>query len=124
LISTIVDAAYELARRRLLEGNWRAAEAAAVTGLANEPGLERRWSIRILAARGAANAEAVQKAVDRLVVIVDELGGDLEPATDELIEQFTERMSLKVRRPRPGSARPPPARVVSRHQQLVGACPL
>lgn len=102
MIDAIIDSAYELARRRLMEGNWRAAEAASVLGLSIEPGKERLWRIRILAAHASGSTAAVQEAVDRLMVLADQLGGDLEPATEELLTQLAERSKIS-RRPRPGA---------------------
>lgn len=46
MISAILDVSYELARRRLLEARWRAAEAAVVLGLMVEPGMGRLWRAR------------------------------------------------------------------------------
>lgn len=97
MISAIVDASYELARRRLMEGQWRAAEAAVVIGLSVEPGMERLWRTRILAAYAAGNIPALQEAVDRLLSIVDELGGDLEQPTEDLLEQLLAKTPLRVR---------------------------
>lgn len=88
MISAIVDVSYELARRCLLEAHWRAAESAVVLGLMVEPGMERLWRARILAAHASGNAAAVRESVDRLLAITDELGGDLEDETEELLEQL------------------------------------
>jgi nucleoid-associated protein YgaU len=88
MISAIVDASHELARRRLTEGRWRAAEAAVVVGLSVEPGMERLWRTRILAAHAGRNPGAVQEAVDRMLAIADELGGDLENETQQLLTQL------------------------------------
>ena len=88
MISAVVDAAYELARRRLMEGQWRAAEQAIVVGLTLEPGMERLWRVRIMAAHSSGNPAAEQEAVERLLAIVDELGGDLEPETEQLLDQL------------------------------------
>ncbi len=85
LISEIVDAAYELSRRRLMEGRWRAAEAAIVVGLSIEPAQERLWRLRILAAHESRNAAAEREAVDRLLTITEELECDLEPETEQLL---------------------------------------
>jgi DNA-binding SARP family transcriptional activator len=87
MISAIVDASYELGRRRLIDGRWRAAEQAIVIGLAVEPGMERLWRARILAAHASGNHAALQEVIDRLEVIAEELGGDLEPETERLIKQ-------------------------------------
>jgi hypothetical protein len=88
MTSAIVDASNELARRRLREGRWRAAEAAVVIGLSVEPGMERLWRARILAAHSSGNTAGVQEAVDRMLAIVDELGGDLEDETEQLLTQL------------------------------------
>ena len=95
MIAEIVDASYELARRRLMEQRPQAAEAALVTGLAIMPGLERLWRLRILAAHEARDVVAVREAVDRMLVITDQLGGDLEPQTFRLLSQ----LGLTVSRP-------------------------
>lgn len=86
LIAEIVDAAYELGRRRLMEGRWRAAERAVVTGLAIEPAQESLWRLRILAAHESRDGEAVNEAIDRLMAITEELECDLEPETENLLE--------------------------------------
>lgn len=88
MISTVVDAAYELARRRLMEGQWRAAEQAVVVGLTLEPGMERLWRVRILAAHLSGNPTAEKEAIDRLLAIAEELGGDLEDETAHLLEEL------------------------------------
>lgn len=85
MISQIVDVADELAARHLRHGQWRAAEAAAVVGLGVEPGMERLWRHRVMAAEGARDTRARDEIVRRLLAITDELGGDLEPETEELL---------------------------------------
>jgi hypothetical protein len=91
MTSAIVDASNELARRRLREGRWRAAEAAIVIGLSVEPGMERLWRARILAAHSSGNTAGVQEAVDRMLAIADELGGDLEDETEQLLSQLHDK---------------------------------
>jgi len=91
MITAIVEAAYELARRRLMAGDWRAAEEATVLGLSIEPGIERLWRVRILAAHASNSPIAVQEAIDRLMVITHQLGGGIEPATQELVDQLAGR---------------------------------
>lgn len=86
LIAEIVDAAYELGRRRLMEGRWRAAEQAVVTGLAIEPAHESLWRLRILAAHESRDTDSVDEAIDRLMAITEELECDLEPETENLLE--------------------------------------
>lgn len=85
LIAEIVDAAYELGRRRLMEGRWRSAEQAVVIGLAIEPAQEMLWRLRILAAHEARNPDAEAEAIERLLAITDELECDLEPETETLL---------------------------------------
>ena len=86
LISEIVDASYELTRRRLMEGRWRAAEQAVVVGLRIEPAQENLWRLRILAAHESRNPAAEAEAIDRLLAITEQLECDLEPATEELLQ--------------------------------------
>ena len=88
LISEIVDAAYELARRQLLAGAWRAAETTLVKGLLIEPAQERLWRMRILAAYEAHDEAAVAEATERLLVITERLECDLEPETTDLLAQI------------------------------------
>jgi len=88
MITVVVDVADTLARRRLLEGRWRDAEQAVTVGLAVEPGMERLWRTRIRAAYGSGNAAAVREAVDRLLAITGELGGDVEPETARLLDEL------------------------------------
>jgi hypothetical protein len=71
-----------------MQGRWRAAEQAAVVGLTVEPGMERLWRIRILAAHSSGNQDAEKEAIDRLLAIADELGGDLEAETQQLLDQL------------------------------------
>jgi DNA-binding SARP family transcriptional activator/LysM repeat protein len=85
LISEIVDASYELARRRLMEGRWRAAESAVVVGLRIEPAQEHLWRLRILAAHESRNPAAEQEAIDRLLTITEQLECELEPETEQLL---------------------------------------
>lgn len=90
MISEVVDASWELGRRRLHEGRWQAAAAAAATGLDVEPGMERLARIQILAAHNGGNPDAARAAIERLLDVTDELGGDLEDATEQLIHELTE----------------------------------
>lgn len=85
IISAVVDVSYELAHRRLMEGRWRSAEEAVVVGITLEPGLERLWRLRILAAHEGRNRQGEQEAIDRMLIITDELGSDLEPETVHLL---------------------------------------
>ena len=85
MISAIADVAYELAHRRLMEGRWRAADEAAARAVSIEPGLERLWRIRILAAHEGHNQAAESEAIDRMLLTIEELGFDLEPETTQLL---------------------------------------
>lgn len=84
IISAIVDVANELGRRHLLNGEWRAAEICAAHAINLEPGVERAWRLRILAAHEAG--AGVDEAIDRLLLITDQLGCDLEDETIELLD--------------------------------------
>lgn len=86
LTGDIVDAASELANRRLAEGQWRAVEEACVIGLRIEPAYERLWRLRILAAHRSHNPDARNEAIDRLLSITEELECDLEPETETLLD--------------------------------------
>jgi LysM repeat protein len=88
IISAIVDVAWELGRRRLLEGRHQAAAAAVAIGLDVEPGMERLARLQILAAHAGGNPDAAQAAIGRLLDITDELGGDLEDVTEQLIHDL------------------------------------
>ena len=85
LISEIVDASYELGRRRLMEGRWRGAEEAVVVGLRIEPAQENLWRLRILAAHESRNPAAEAEAIERLLTITEQLECDLEPETEQLL---------------------------------------
>jgi len=85
LISEIVDASFELTRRRLMEGRWLAAEQAVVVGLRVEPAQENLWRLRILAAHESRNPVAETEAIDRLLTITEQLECDLEPETEQLL---------------------------------------
>lgn len=85
MITEITDACYELGRRRLMSGKWRGAEQAVVIGLWIEPAYERLWRLRIMAAHASGNHTAQDEAIDRMLVIAEQLGGDLEDETTALL---------------------------------------
>lgn len=91
MIAGVVDAAYELARRRYMEGRWRDVEKAAALGVLYEPGTERLWRIWIHAAHAAGNPPAVAEAIARVHARISELGFDLEDETLELIQALEAR---------------------------------
>lgn len=85
LISEIVDASFELTRRRLMEGRWLAAEQSVVVGLRVEPAQENLWRLRILAAHESRNPVAETEAIERLLTITEQLECDLEAETEQLL---------------------------------------
>lgn len=94
MTTEIVEACYELARRRLMESDWRGVESAVVIALSIEPALEHLWRLRILAAHHAGDTTAVNEAKARLLALTDELGLDLEPETDELLQDLTDNPQI------------------------------
>lgn len=93
LISEIVDASYELGRRRLMSGRWRAAEQALVVGLRIEPAQENLWRLRIIAAHESRNPAAEAEAIERLLTITEQIDCELEPETEELIAALRQNPS-------------------------------
>jgi DNA-binding SARP family transcriptional activator len=85
MTAEIVEASYELGRRRLMANDCRGVEAAVVVALAIEPALEHLWRLRILAAHHSGDHAAFEEAKARLLAVTDELGLDLEPETNELL---------------------------------------
>jgi DNA-binding SARP family transcriptional activator len=88
LVSEIVDASYALTKHRLMEGHWRAAEAAVTVGLLVDPAQEALWRLRILAAHESRNPVAEAEAIDRLLAITEALDADLEPETEQLLAEL------------------------------------
>ncbi|MBA3019657.1 BTAD domain-containing putative transcriptional regulator [Propionicimonas sp.] len=85
MTAEIVEASYELGRRRLMANDCRGVEAAVVVALAIEPALEHLWRLRILAAHHSGDHAAFEEAKARLLAVTDELGLELEPETNELL---------------------------------------
>ncbi|PSL01385.1 LysM domain-containing protein [Haloactinopolyspora alba] len=96
MISAIVDAAHELARRGLEAGDAHLARKAATIGLQVEPGMEVLWRDRIKAEHMAGNRAGITDAVARVTAISDDLGDELEQATVNLINQVGLRASGDV----------------------------
>ena len=94
MIDQIVDAAHELARRRAHDGDWRAAEAAVLVGLTIDPALERLWRVRILAAHATSPTTTGSEAIERMLTITNDLGGDLEPETEALLSAIEDDADL------------------------------
>src|SRR5699024_6943509 len=81
MIAQIVDVTDELAQRHLQDQQWTRVEWAVARGLACEPGMERLWRLRIRAAYAAGNADHLGEITARMLDLLDQLGGDLEPET-------------------------------------------
>jgi DNA-binding SARP family transcriptional activator len=88
MIAAIADVAEELARRALHAGDTRLALAAVATGLTAEPVSEALWRHRLRALHASGDRAALERAADQLTALADELGGDLEDETVELIRQL------------------------------------
>lgn len=86
MVAAISDASYELGHRRLFASNWAGVEEAVSTGIEVDPGAERLWRLRILAAHQGGNQAAFQEAVERVETFSEELGIGLDPETEELLQ--------------------------------------
>jgi DNA-binding SARP family transcriptional activator len=93
MIAAIGDVADELARRALSGGDHRLALKAVMTGLAAEPGSEQLWRHRLRAHHAAGDRIALERAADQLTALADELGGELEDETLELLRQLLRHTS-------------------------------
>ncbi len=91
MVSAIVDAAHELARRALLEADATLARHAAAAGLQADPGAELLWRDALRAEWLAGDIHGLTSTADRLSALADELGDDLEPETVELLDQLLRR---------------------------------
>jgi nucleoid-associated protein YgaU len=99
MISAIVDAAHELARRALLEGNAPLARHAAAAGLQADPGAELLWRDALRAEWLAGDLTGLTATADRLSALADELGDDLEHETLELLDELLSRRSRQAAAP-------------------------
>jgi hypothetical protein len=88
MIAAIGDAADELARRALHAGDHRTALQATLTGLTAEPGSEVLWRHRLRAHHAANDRDALEHAIAQLTVLADDLGGELEDQTTQLINDL------------------------------------
>lgn len=86
MTSAVVDAAYEVARRRFMESRWRSVEHYAALAVMFEPGLEYLWRLWIHSAHAAKDPAGVAEAISRMNARIVDLGDDLEDETIELIE--------------------------------------
>lgn len=97
MISAIVDVAHELACRALLDGKAPLARRAAAAGLQADPGAELLWRDALKAEWLAGDLEGLAETADRLTVLTEELGDDLEPETVELLEELLRRPARQAR---------------------------
>ena len=91
MISAIADAAHELARRAMLDGDATLARQAAAAGLQADPGAELLWRDALRAEWLAGDLAGLQSTADRLIELARKLGDDLEPETDELLDELLHR---------------------------------
>jgi hypothetical protein len=102
MIASIVDACHELALRALVDGDPWEALRTALLGLSVEPGVELLWRDRLKAELALGAPGRVLDSIDALMVTAAELGGGLEPETEELIELIRSgRMTEPVDPPEP-----------------------
>ncbi len=88
MIVTIIDACHELAVRSLKGEDPREAHRVALLGLSIEPGVELLWRDRLKAELVLGDRDIVIQSIEKLRGTADELGGDLEEDTEELIQQI------------------------------------
>jgi DNA-binding SARP family transcriptional activator len=93
MIAAIGDVADELARRALQGGDHRLALKAVMAGLAAEPGSEQLWRHRLRAHHAAGDQVALERAADQLTALADELGGELEDETIDLLHHLLSHTS-------------------------------
>ena len=96
MISAIGDAAHELARRALVDGDATLARQAAAAGLQADPGAELRWRDALRAEWLAGDLTGLHSTADRLVELASKLGDDLEPETDELLDELLNRSTPRA----------------------------
>jgi len=95
MISAIVDVAHALSVRLLETRDPYGSRRAATKGLLAAPEAELLWRDLLRAEYGAHNPAGIHHAIDRLSVLNDELGVDMEPETIALIEEL-ERAARRV----------------------------
>lgn len=88
MVHDITLAAAELARRRLMEGQWSAAHDATVVGLTVEPSVEALWRMQLVAAHERGDLAAVDAARGGLRVLSSSLGDPLELRTRQLLDEI------------------------------------
>ena len=96
MISAIADAAHELARRAMLDGDATLARQAAAAGLQADPGAELLWRDALRAEWLAGDLAGLNSTADRLIELARKLGDDLEPETDELLDELLHRSTPRA----------------------------
>ncbi len=96
MISAIGDAAHELARRALVDGDGTLARQAAAAGLQADPGAELLWRDALRAEWLAGDLAGLTSTADRLIDLASKLGDDLEPETDELLDELLSRSTPRA----------------------------
>jgi hypothetical protein len=96
MISAIGDAAHELARRALVGGDATLARQAAAAGLQADPGAELLWRDALRAEWLAGDLAGLNSTADRLIDLASKLGDDLEPETDELLDELLGRTAPRA----------------------------
>jgi len=96
MISAIGDAAHELARRALLDGDATLARQAAAAGLQADPGAELLWRDALRAEWLAGDLAGLNSTADRLIELASKLGDDLEPETDSLLAELLSRATPRA----------------------------
>lgn len=91
MISAIGDAAHELARRALIDGDATLARQAAAAGLQADPGAELLWRDALRAEWLAGDLAGLNSTAARLIDLAARLGDDLEPDTDALLDELLDR---------------------------------
>ena len=96
LTAQIVDAAYELARRQLMEGRYQAVLQTTTKGLIVESSMERLWRLKILAAHLTGNTTVEADAINRVLQLRELLGGELEPETTQLLTELRDPTANRI----------------------------
>ncbi len=96
MISAIGDASHELARRALVDGDATLARQAAAAGLQADPGAELLWRDALRAEWLAGDLAGLNSTADRLIDLASKLGDDLEPETDDLLDELLSRTAPRA----------------------------
>jgi nucleoid-associated protein YgaU len=91
MTAAVVDVAHEVARRALTSGDAATARQASRVGRRVDPVNELLWRDGLRAEYVAGNREAQRRLVDQLLALADELDGDLEPETEQLLAELESR---------------------------------